>query len=125
MSGGMIRSQSNALLIVIIGRQGSGKGEQADRLARARGLDHVSSDAVPDELVKEIVTERLALASRGVVLDGYPRTIAQAKQLRAMVAPGAVDLAIHLDVPRHVAIERLQSRRVCSACHHTGSSSLC
>jgi adenylate kinase len=134
-------------LVVLLGRQGSGKGEQSARLAAARGLDHVSTGAllraaardgsalgrtsetylvrgtaVPDHLVIGVVAERIALAGaegRGLVLDGYPRTVAQAERLAELVAPGTVDVAVHLDVPRHVAVERIQNRRVCPECQES------
>jgi adenylate kinase len=125
--------------ILVLGRQGSGKGVQCARLATALGLDHLSTgDAlraavaedtalgrtvepfllagslVPDDLVVGLVAERIALADAegvGVVLDGFPRTVHQAARLEELLAPDRIDLAIHLDVPRTVAIARLTSRQ--------------
>jgi adenylate kinase len=64
--------------------------------------------------VKGMVAERLAVADierRGVVLDGFPRSVTQAERLASLLAPRPLDLAIHLDVPRSVAVERLLARR--------------
>ena len=136
--------------IVVLGRQGSGKGEQCTRLARTLGVEHVSTgevlraaardgsplgraaddhlergEPVPDHLVAGIVAERLAVAAahgRGVVLDGYPRTVVQADRLASLLAPAAIDLAINIDVPRSVAVTRIQNRRVCGSCGATGAN---
>jgi adenylate kinase len=139
--------------VVVLGRQGSGKGEQAGRLAARLGLDHVSTgellrqatregtalgdacavslakgEPVEDGIVAGIVAAKIAeaaMAGRGVVLDGYPRTVGQAERLAQLLAPGEVDLAVHIDVPRSVAVERIQNRRVCSVCRATGTASQC
>ena len=144
---------SNVRCVLVLGRQGSGKGVQASRLADRLGLDHVSTgdllrraieegtplgravqarvDAgglVADELVVGIVAERLALAEaegRGVVLDGFPRTVAQAERLAELLAPSGIELAVHIEVPRAVAVERLLRRRVCRLCAATGTTLTC
>jgi adenylate kinase len=139
--------------VLVIGRQGSGKGEQSDRIARRLGADHVSTGAllreavrngtklgrqceqqmvrgepVADEIVAGVVAERLAVAraeGKDVVLDGYPRTVEQAERLAGLLSPDHIDLAIHLDVPRSIAVERLQQRSVCRVCHGTGRGATC
>jgi adenylate kinase len=138
---------------VLLGRQGSGKGEQCGRLATRLDIDHISTgellraaardgtvlgrasqaylvrgEPVPDDLVAGVVAERLALAAaegRGVVLDGYPRTVGQADRLSRLIEPARIDLAVHLDVPRSVAVERIQNRRMCTACHRIGVDARC
>lgn len=139
--------------IVLLGRQGSGKGEQAARLAQRLGAEHVSTGAllreairddnalgraaaeavergesVPDDLVVGVVAERLALATalgRGVVLDGFPRSVTQAERLAKLSWAQPIDLAIHLDVPRAVAVARIQNRHVCEPCRWTGVGARC
>ena len=139
--------------IVVLGRQGAGKGEQCRRLAGRMDLDHVSTgdllraaaragsdlgrasetflargERVPDHLVAGLVAERVALASaegRGILLDGYPRTVAQAEQLVALAGADGLDLAINIEVPRAIAVERIQNRRVCTSCHAPGTTVLC
>jgi adenylate kinase len=145
--------RSGQPVLIVVGRQGSGKGEQCSRLARRLGLEHVSTgellraamrdgtrmgrvaesyvvrgELVPDDLVAGLVAERLALAGaegRGVVLDGFPRTVEQAERLAALIGPAPISMAIHLDVPRSVAIERIQRRRVCTSCHTAGPAARC
>lgn len=145
--------RSLAARLVMIGRQGSGKGEQCGRLAQRLQLDHVSTgellrsavragstlgrtseayvvrgEPVPDHIVAGIVSARIAEAQaggRGVVLDGFPRTVRQAERLSEMLAPASIDLAIHLDVPRATAVERIQNRRECPSCRTATSSVEC
>ena len=147
------RDAAPAPRLVVLGRQGSGKGEQSARLADHLGLEHLSTGAllraaireetplgraaadavergepVPDDLVVGLVAERLALASalgHGVVLDGFPRSVTQAERLAALSTPDAIELAIHLDVPRAVAVARIQNRHVCEPCGWTGTSARC
>jgi adenylate kinase len=76
-------------------------------------------ELVPDDLILEMVGQRLAQAdarSRGFVLDGAPRTIAQAERLDQILAPESLDLVIDLDVPTQVVLRRLAARRVCEDC---------
>lgn len=129
--------------LVILGKQGAGKGTQAEALAQHYGIPRIStgdmfraavrsgSDAgtkakvyldagelVPDDVVLEVIGERLAQddAESGFVLDGFPRTVAQAEALESMLAPDDIDLVIELDVPLEVVLERLAVRRVCVDC---------
>jgi adenylate kinase len=74
---------------------------------------------VPDEVVIGIVAERLSerdARSRGFILDGFPRTTHQAEALTKLLQPLALDLVIDLAVPTELVMDRLASRRVCSAC---------
>lgn len=133
---------------LLIGPPDAGKGTQARYVGEALGIRHVASgdllrehrqrdtpigltaraymdqgDLVPDELVVQMVIERLARpdAARGVVLDGFPRTVCQARALDVALAErgGRVTAALFLDVPTDVLVERLSGRRVCIGCHST------
>ncbi|MDE0927977.1 MAG: adenylate kinase [Acidimicrobiales bacterium] len=126
--------------LVIFGRQGSGKGTQCARLVEAFGPVHISTgdmlraavaegtefgrraqkvmdagDLVSDEIINGIVAERLALpdvVQNGFLLDGFPRTPAQATALNALLeeAETSLDLAINLDVSIEVVTERMVAR---------------
>jgi adenylate kinase len=133
--------------IVLIGAQGSGKGTQADLLSENLGLAHVASgdlfrkaidekselglrvqgymdrgELVPDDLTLAMVLSRLEEAdcARGVILDGFPRNIAQAQALdRGLAGAGKqIDLAVYLDVPREELLKRLSGRYICKANQH-------
>jgi adenylate kinase len=85
---------------------------------RAQGLMD-QGELVSDDLIMEMVGQRLAQAdarSRGFVLDGCPRTIAQAETLDELVAPEVLDLVVNLDVETQVVLRRLAARRVCVDC---------
>jgi adenylate kinase len=78
-----------------------------------------AGDLVPDEVVNEMVRERLTeldAADQGFIMEGFPRNVAQAEALDDMLSPHHVDLVIELDVPTGVVLKRLASRRVCSVC---------
>jgi adenylate kinase len=138
------RLRGRRRIILMIGAPGAGKGTQAERLAEALGLPHISTgelfreavgshDAlgsrvrryvesgglVPDEIVVDIVAQRLAKpdAAAGAILDGFPRTLAQAQALDAMLAAQgtAVCAALYVEVSAGMLMERLTGRRVCSA----------
>ena len=129
--------------IVMLGPPGAGKGTQAKQLAAARGIPHVSTGdmlreavqsgtplgrrvqavldsgrLVSDEIVADLVRERLARAdaAAGVVLDGFPRTVAQAETLDALVANGDALVVVDLAVSAADLVRRLSRRRVCQAC---------
>jgi len=132
------------LHVVMLGRQGSGKGTQGAQLARLLVVPHISvgdvlreaagsgtpagrraqetmerGELVADELVVALVAERLAAAdvrSGGFVLDGFPRTVEQAEALAGMLADGTLDRAVVIDVPLEAARARLLARRVCAGC---------
>ena len=123
--------------LLLIGAPGSGKGTQAGLLAARFGIAHISSgdllrqhvreqtafgqlvrayvdkgDLVPDSLVMDILRKPVLAAANGYVLDGFPRTVAQAEAAYAVVHPlGAeVQAAIHLDVPHPELVRRLLAR---------------
>ncbi len=130
--------------LVVLGKQGAGKGTQCVRLSHHYVVPHVSTgdmlrrevkartsfglrakkvmddgELVPDELIMEMVAGRLTerdARARGFVLDGCPRTVAQAEQLDEILAPGRLDIVIDLEVPTSVVLRRLASRRVCVDC---------
>ena len=84
-------------------------------------------ELVPDEVLLRMVQERLEqddTRSRGFVLDGFPRTVAQAQGLDALLAPASLDLVIDLEVPTELVLERLASRRVCEDCGQIYSTAL-
>jgi adenylate kinase len=123
--------------VLILGPQGSGKGTQAKRIADAYDVPHVATgdilrsaiaagtelgrqvepilergDLVPDDLMVELIRERLA-AETGFVLDGFPRTVPQAEALDAMLEDigKPLDVVLLLEVGDDVALERLLARR--------------
>jgi adenylate kinase len=125
--------------VLLLGVQGSGKGTQAKRIASEYGLAHIATgdmlrqaiaegtelgqrvqpiydrgDLVPDDLMIELIRERLQApdAEEGFVLDGFPRTMAQADALDEMLAQVDRPLSVvfELQVPDDVAIERLRKR---------------
>jgi len=128
--------------IVIFGAPGSGKGTQAKMLEQCLGIPHVSTGEVlrqrirsgngsdvaatmksgrlvPDDVVNRIVEERLSEpdAASGFILDGYPRTKAQAEHLSVWFdGRGIHEVVIHLVVDYNVIITRLTGRRQCPAC---------
>ena len=130
--------------LVLLGRQGSGKGTQCVRLSRHFVVPHISTgdmlraavregtelgkmakaiiDAgglVGDDIMVGLVSERLAeddARVRGYILDGFPRTVSQAESLDKATASRPLDLAIDLVVPRELVLARLSIRRVCRDC---------
>lgn len=125
--------------IVIFGPPGSGKGTYASRLMNKLGIPHISTGdlvrdeirnktalgkkierysssgtLVPDEVITDILKKRLAPElSKGFILEGYPRTVAQAKELDEITK---VDVVVNLNVPDSVIVERLSSRLQCRTC---------
>jgi adenylate kinase len=130
--------------IVMLGRQGSGKGTQAARLAVLYGVPHISTgdafraaarngaevgrlaqsymdrgELVPDDVVMEVLREHLLQGKAepaGFVLDGVPRNIVQAEALAGMLGPKGLDVVINLDVSTEVVLRRIAGRRVCTSC---------
>ncbi len=132
-----------ALNVVMLGPPGAGKGTQAERLARTRGLPKISTgdilreavqagtdlgraakttmeagNLVPDDVMIGIVGERLEKrdARSGFVLDGFPRTVVQAGALDRMVDGRGPLLVLDIVVPEDVLVRRLATRRICSKC---------
>lgn len=130
--------------LILLGRQGAGKGTQCVRLSRHFVVPHISTGdmlraavregtelgvlaklvmdegrLVGDEIMIGIVRERLAepdAVGRGYVLDGFPRTVGQAAALDEITAQLPIDAVLDLDVPRELVIQRLSARRVCLDC---------
>ena len=123
--------------LVILGKQGAGKGTQCEMLVERYGVAHISTgdmlraattagtelglqakavmdagELVSDELILGIVAERLEAldTAAGFLLDGFPRTEAQADGLFALLAPHAVTRAIDLDVADDVVTQRMLER---------------
>ena len=132
-----------AVRLVMLGAPGAGKGTQAERFARNRGVPKISTGDILREAVQEgselgrtskaimdagqligddimiaIVKERLsrADAANGFVLDGFPRTVTQAVALDAMVKGGAPLVVVNVEVPETALVERLTTRRICANC---------
>ena len=130
--------------LVLLGKQGAGKGTQAARLGDYYNVAHLSTgeifraqatqgtafgleakrymdggELVPDEIVVGVIEESLAPGGPlgdGFVLDGFPRTLHQAQELDRVLDGVPLDLAINLDVPRDIVLDRLAGRRVCESC---------
>jgi len=134
--------------IILLGAPGAGKGTQAKKLSGKYGIPHISTGdifranikngtelgkkakeymdkglLVPDELVLELVINRLAEADckNGYVLDGFPRTIPQAQALDAALDRNneKIDFAIEVDASDMEIIKRMSGRRACPACGAT------
>jgi adenylate kinase len=135
-----------ALNLIMLGPPGAGKGTQAERLAREEGIPKISTgdilreavtagtelgciakraiDAgqlVGDDVMIGIVRERLARpdVARGFILDGFPRTVAQAEALDAMMTGRSPLLVVDVDVPTEELVRRTAQRRVCNRCGFT------
>ncbi len=133
--------------LVLLGKQGAGKGTQSVRLAAHYGISHVATgdmfraqaaqgtafgleakrymdagELVPDEIVIGVIEECTAPGGplgTGFVLDGFPRTINQAHELDRVLAGAPLALAIDLEVPTDIVLDRIAGRRVCESCHRT------
>jgi adenylate kinase len=145
------------LNVIVLGPPGAGKGTQAERLAATSGIPRISTgeilreavhagtelgrqvaevmsagQLVGDELMNAIVRERLGRpdAQRGFVLDGFPRTVAQAVALEGMLRGRGPVSVLSITVPEDEIVRRLTTRRICDACGATadpgaGSSMRC
>lgn len=136
--------------IVLLGAPGAGKGTQAAKLVEEFGTPHISTgdmlraavkagtqlgkkaksymdagDLVPDEVIIGLVTERLQDpdTEKGFILDGFPRTSAQAVALDAELSKlkRPLDAALLIDVDFEVIVKRLTSRRMCRDCGYIGT----
>ena len=130
--------------LVILGRQGAGKGTQCVRLSRHYVVPHISTGdmlraavreetelgkmakevmdsggLVGDDIMIGLVAERLKRAdaeTRGYILDGFPRTVVQADALDDVAGENPIDVVIDLHVDRHIVLQRITARRVCRDC---------
>jgi adenylate kinase len=130
--------------LILLGRQGAGKGTQCVRLSRHFVVPHISTGdmlraavregtdlgrmakkvmddggLVGDDIMIGIVNERLShhdAKGRGYILDGFPRTVFQAQALDQVTSEQPIDLVLDLDVPRELVLARLSARRVCRDC---------
>jgi adenylate kinase len=129
--------------LILLGAPGAGKGTVAKILTQLDGSVQISTgdilrgavqaktelgkqaeaymnrgDLVPDELIMGIMEKRLQEpdAQKGFLLDGFPRTIPQAEALKELLAKlnMQLDMAVNIDVPREVILDRLTTRRTCS-----------
>ena len=133
------------MILVLLGPPGAGKGTQAKLLAQEYGIPHVSTgdmfrdhkargtelgrkiqaimDAgglVTDEITNAMVDERLARpdVAKGLILDGYPRTIAQAEHLQGTLASAGrgIDRVVSYEIATDVVADRMGGRRSCPKC---------
>lgn len=129
--------------IMFLGAPGAGKGTRAERVAEKLHIPQISTgeilrkaiaektpmglkaqsyiengDLVPDEVVIEIVKERLAESDceGGYILDGFPRTIPQAEALESFAK---LDVVVEIRVAKEIIVDRLSGRRYCPKCGHT------
>ncbi len=136
---------SAAVYLVLLGGPGAGKGTQAERLSRALGIPQVSTgdlfrenlknetrlgllargymergELVPDEVTVGMVRQRLQQpdCAGGAIFDGFPRTVAQAEALEALLAEMGGRLAVvpYIKVPEEVLLARLAGRWTCKVC---------
>lgn len=131
--------------IILLGPPGSGKGTQAELLSKKYGIPHIAmgdilreevargtslgkkvnvymskGELVPDEIVIEVLKERIKKpdCKNGFILDGFPRTLNQAKALDAMLDELGfrIDAVVYIDVPDEEIVRRLSLRRTCRVC---------
>jgi adenylate kinase len=124
--------------VVLLGPPGAGKGTQAKQIVTKYGLVHLSTgdilrdevaretdlgmtakefmnrgDLVPDQLIIDMIRGRIEAANAGFLLDGFPRTAAQAEALAAFAT---IDVVLNIGLAREEVVRRLTSRRVCRDC---------
>lgn len=130
--------------LLLLGKQGAGKGTQAARIADHYRVVHLSTgdlfraavrtrtpfgqlaqpymgtgELVPDEIVIGLVREHFRTnpdLESGFVLDGFPRTAFQAQQLDALLGTDSLDVVVHLEVADAIVLDRLAGRRTCTGC---------
>jgi len=131
--------------LVLVGPPGAGKGTQAEVISRNHGIPSISTGdilrerikdgseigkqakkfvesggLVPDSIVVEMIKQRLALddVKKGFILDGFPRTLAQAEALDKVTSGLgiAIDFVLYFDTSDKIVLERLTGRRICPKC---------
>ncbi|ADQ06751.1 adenylate kinase [Caldicellulosiruptor hydrothermalis 108] len=131
--------------LILLGAPGAGKGTQAEYLSKRFSIPHISTGdilrenvknetelgkkakeymdkglLVPDEIVIEIVKDRLSKedCKNGFLLDGFPRTIAQAEALDKVLQElgQKIDKVLNIEVPDEKILERMSGRRICKNC---------
>lgn len=134
--------------LVLMGLPGAGKGTQAEKIVEKYEIPHISTgdmfraamkegtelglkaksymdkgELVPDEVTIGIVRERLSKddCKKGFLLDGFPRTVAQAEALESIMSDlgKKIDYVINIDVDKDLLLERLTGRRICKSCGST------
>ena len=134
--------------LVLMGLPGAGKGTQAEKIVEKYGIPHISTgdmfraaikestelglqaksfmdqgNLVPDEVTIGIVRERLSKedCAEGFLLDGFPRTVAQAEALENILSDlnKKIDYVINIDVDKEFLMESLTGRRICKSCGST------
>jgi adenylate kinase len=137
--------EGHAVNIILLGAPGAGKGTQAERIVAAYGVAHISTgdilrkavadgtelgleakrymdagELVPDEVVIGLARDRLAEpdCENGFLLDGFPRTVAQAEALNKVLGElgKALHAVVEIDVDKDALLKRLTSRRTCRDC---------
>jgi adenylate kinase len=131
--------------IVLLGKQGAGKGTQGDLLAEHYGVEHLSTgdlfraaaalgtpggleakrymdagELVPDDTVIKVVDEHFTgdFLDHGFVLDGFPRTLPQAEELeRVLGDEHPLDVVLNLEISTEIVLDRIAGRRVCENGH--------
>ncbi|MBI2471118.1 MAG: adenylate kinase [Planctomycetes bacterium] len=133
------------MMIVFLGPPGAGKGTQAETISKEKKIPHISSGnllreaveagtetgvkaryyiekglLVPDQIVVDIIKERILKSDcrAGFVLDGFPRTLAQAKVLDEMLKNlgNRLDIVFYFSVSKESVVQRLSGRLICGAC---------
>jgi adenylate kinase len=129
--------------LILLGPPGAGKGTQCKRIVEKYGMAHLSSgdilraeraanselgkkaqgymdrgDLVPDDLIIDMMIGAIKKAAKGYVLDGFPRTVAQAEGLQAALdkAGEKIDAIVNLQVPDEAILSRMTGRRSCPQC---------
>ncbi|MGO3652618.1 adenylate kinase [Vagococcus sp.] len=134
--------------LIIMGLPGAGKGTQAERIIDTYGIPHISTgdmfrdamknetalglkakafiekgELVPDDVTNGIVKDRLAQADteKGFLLDGFPRTLAQAEELDKIIEElgKKIDVVLNIHVESDILVERLAGRFICKSCGAT------
>lgn len=148
MSDASASTSDDSLRLILLGPPGAGKGTQAAEIQDQYDIPHIATgdilrehvknetdlgqkakeymdegDLVPDDLIIEMVRDRLGQddAQSGFILDGFPRTVAQAEALEEILGDldQPLDLVLRLDIPEEEVIRRITGRRVCEECGAT------